>query len=346
MHNKPNRFIIFFKFIIVMDKLKEYIYELLGQEIELNKLPNNKLNKLPFLFRNNYEFYSTKISDRELIFLVLDKEDAFNAQQLRKQFEIIRSIFNNPVVIITDDITAVNRKRLIDYKISFISPGKQMFLTELLVDFQDFNKKQDFRKNIKLLPSAQVFVLYHILHRKDDLSQYTFKELAEKFQYTQTGITKAVNNLKDLALIEVIGTKEKSIVFEKDIPKLWKQAEDLFVNPVFKTVYIDKKPKNLLYSNTTALEEYTDMNPGIQEYFAIERNWFYELEKSNQFFNLNEENGNYALEVWKYNPELIAKNITQKNNVDPLSLYLSLKDGFIDERTDMALDQIIKKYIW
>ncbi len=329
-----------------MEKLKEYIYELLGQEIELTKLPDHTLNKLPFLFRNSYEFYSTKISKHELIFLVLDKEGTFNAQQLRKQFEIIRSAFNKPVVVITDDITTVNRKRLIDYKISFISPGKQMFLTELLIDFQDFNKKEDFRKNIKLLPSAQVIVLYCILHREDDLSQYTFKELAEKFRYTQMGITKAVNDLKRKGLVDVIGTKEKSIVFEKDIPKLWKQAEDLFVNPIFKTVYIDKKPQSLLHSNTTALEEYTDMNPGTQEYFAIERTQFYELEKENQFFNLNDENGHFVLEVWKYNPERIAKNITQKNNVDPLSLYLSLKDEFIDERTDMALDQIIKKYIW
>lgn len=329
-----------------MDKLKEYIYELLDQEIELNKLPEITLNNLPFFFRSNYEFYSTKIFNHELIFLVLDKEDTFNVQQLKKQFEIIRSIFNKPVVIIKDDITGVSRKRLIDYKISFISPGKQMFLIELLVDLQDFNNKQEFRKNIKLLPSAQVLVLYHILHRKDDLSQYTFKELAAKFQYTQTAITKAVTNLKALALIEVIGTKEKRVLFEKDIPKLWKQAQDLFVDPVFKTVYMDKEPKNLLYSNTTALEEYTDMNRGTQECFAIERNRFYKLEKSNQFFNLNGENGNYALEVWKYNPELLAKNITQKENVDPLSLYLSLKDGFIDERTDMALDQILKKYIW
>src|SRR5690554_501502 len=317
-----------------MEKLNEYIYELLGQEIELNKLPEDILNKLPFLFRNNYEFYTTKLYNHELIFLMLNKEDTFNAQQLRKQLEIIQNTLNKPVVVITEDITAVNRKRLIDQKISFIAPGKQMFLTKLLIDIQSFNQGRAFKEKIKLLPSAQVLVLYHILHRRDDISQYTFKELAEKFQYTQMGITKAVNNLKDLALIEVIGTKEKSIVIEKDIPKLWKQAEDLFVNPVFKTVYTDKKPENLLHSNTTALEEYTDMNPGIQEYFAIERNRFYDLEKANQFLNLNEENGNYALEVWKYNPELIAKNITQKNNIDPLSLYLSLKDGFIDERTD------------
>jgi hypothetical protein len=31
--------------------------------------------------------------------------------------------------------------------------------------------------------------------------------------------------------------------------------------------------------------------------------------------------------------------------VDPLSLYLSVKDSR-DERIEMALDQILKKYIW
>jgi len=31
--------------------------------------------------------------------------------------------------------------------------------------------------------------------------------------------------------------------------------------------------------------------------------------------------------------------------VDPLSLYLSLKEGR-DERVEMALEQIIKKFIW
>src|SRR5690554_2957807 len=197
-----------------MEKLKEYIYELLGQEIELNKLPKNILNKLPFLFRNNYKFYTTKLYDHELIFLILDKEDISNVQQLRKKLEIIQNILNKPIVIITEGITAVNRKRLINQKINFISPGKQMFLTKLLMDIQDFNQDSAFKEKIKLLPSAQVLVLFHILHRTDDLSQYTFKELAEKFQYTQMGITKAVNNLKDLALIEVTGTKEKSIVFE------------------------------------------------------------------------------------------------------------------------------------
>jgi hypothetical protein len=222
-----------------------------------------------------------------------------------------------------------------------------MFLAELLIDIQDFNKDKAFQKEFLLLPSSQLILLYQILHREDNLSQYTFKELAEKFQYTQMGITKAIENLKRLAIVEVVGTKEKNIVFETDIQKLWKSIEKHLVNPVLKTVYVAEKPTIKMYcSNATALEEYSDMNPSRLEYFAIEKSKFYELEKTNQLVNLNNESGNYALEVWKYNPELITKGITKKNNVDPLSLYISLKNGFIDERTDMALDQIIEKYIW
>lgn len=330
-----------------MEKLKEYIHQILGKDLEIKELSKELTNKLPFLFKNNFNFYVTHLNNHELILIQLKKEDTFNATQLRQQVIAIQKVLDKKIIIVTEDITAINRKRLIDQRISFIVPGKQMFLAELLIDIQDFNKDKEFQKEFLLLPSAQLILLYQILHKEDNLSQYTFKELAEKFQYTQMGITKAIENLKRLAIVEVIGTKEKNIVFETDIPKLWKSIEKHLINPVLKTVYVDEKLTIKMYnSNATALEEYSDMNPSKLEYFAIEKNKFYELEKTNQLVNLNNESGNYALEVWKYNPELITKGITKKNNVDPLSLYISLKEGFIDERTDMALDQIIEKYVW
>lgn len=330
-----------------MEKLKEYIHQILGKDLEIKELAKEYTNKLPFLFRNNFNFYVTHLHNHELILVQVNKKDAFNAAQLRQQVIAIQKVFEKRIIIVTEDITAINRKRLIDQKISFIVPGKQMFLAELLIDIQDFNKDKAFQKELFLLPSSQLILLYQILHKDDDLSQYTFKELAEKFQYTQMGISKAIENLKRLAIVEVVGTKEKNIVFDSDRQKLWKNIEKHLIDPVLKTVYVDEKPKIKMFcSHTTALEEYSDMNPSRLEYFAIEKNKFYELEKANQLVNLNNESGNYALEVWKYNPEIIAKGITKKNNVDPLSLYISLKDGFIDERTDMALDQIIKKYVW
>ncbi len=330
-----------------MEKLKEYIHQILGKDLEIKELSKELTNKLPYIFKNNFNFYVTHLHNHELILVRVNKDEALNAAQLRQQVLAIQKVLGKKIIIVTEDITAINRKRLIDQRISFIVPGKQMFLAELLIDIQDFNKDKEFQKEFLLLPSAQLILLYQILHKEDNLSQYTFKELAEKFQYTQMGITKAIENLKRLAIVEVIGTKEKNIVFGGDISKLWKSIEKHLINPVLKTVYVDEKPTIKMYrSNATALEEYSNMNPSKLEYLAIEKNKFYELEKTNKLVNLNNESGNYALEVWKYNPEIITNGITKKNNVDPLSLYISLKEGFMDERTDMALDQIIEKYVW
>jgi hypothetical protein len=101
----------------------------------------------------------------------------------------------------------------------------------------------------------------------------------------------------------------------------------------------------MLQSNISALAGYSDINPDRQMYYAIEKTIFYGLQKSDALLNLNEYEGKYCIEVWKYDPEKLAKEITKENNVDPLSLYLSLKDSQ-DERIEMALEQIIKKYVW
>jgi hypothetical protein len=109
-------------------------------------------------------------------------------------------------------------------------------------------------------------------------------------------------------------------------------------------VFVDEKPKGLLLlkSNASALPTYTNLNPSNQQYYAIEKDEFYALQKSNELVNANPTEGKYALEIWKYKPLNIVDGLTV---VDPLSLYLSMYD-INDERIAMALDQILKKYVW
>jgi hypothetical protein len=50
--------------------------------------------------------------------------------------------------------------------------------------------------------------------------------------------------------------------------------------------------------------------------------------------------------VWKYNPMVLVDELpNDRPVVDPLSLYLSVKDS-TDERLEMALDKILEKFIW
>ena len=222
-----------------------------------------------------------------------------------------------------------------------------------MVDLREtFTHPRAKQKNEKLLPSAQVLLLYHIIHRNSHwkIEEHPFKEIAQKLGYTPMAITNAIDNLKYHDLVEVQGEKEKFIRFRYDRHELWDVAldQDLLVNPVIKTVFVDEKPKNLLllHSNASALPEYTDLNPGWQEYYAIEKTIFYDLQKSNALINPNEQEGRYALEIWKYNPRPLMDELANDMPVvDPLSLYLSVNDSR-DERIEMALNQILEKFAW
>ena len=225
-----------------------------------------------------------------------------------------------------------------------------MFLPDFLIDLREGNQNPRLKKKTeKLLPSAQFILLYHILQRNENkqLASDSFTQLALKFGYTRMAISKAVDNLVYNELCNVEGTKEKYIRFINDRVELWQRALPLCVNPVFKKVYVDEKPEGLflLHSNESALPEYSNMNPSRQEYYAIERAFYYNLLESGKLKNPNEQEGEFCLEVWKYNPLKLAEGITKENNVDPLSLYLSLTDTN-DERVEMALQQIIEKHIW
>jgi hypothetical protein len=59
------------------------------------------------------------------------------------------------------------------------------------------------------------------------------------------------------------------------------------------------------------------------------------------FFEPREIADGIAVQVWRYEPGMQAK----KKTVDPLSLWLSLRDNR-DDRIQMALDEIKEKFLW
>jgi len=329
-----------------MDRLKEYILQLLGIDIQTVPFHKNELARLPYFVSSAFDFYRTGIYETSLLLLFVRDTD-FQIGSIKKKLEIVAKAHSEKLVLVAKSINPMSKKRLMESGIQFIIPGKQLFLPGLLMDLkEDLSKNGYHRRPEKLTPSAQFILLYKFLHRSEKIEQLTFKELAKKMGYTAMAITKAIAIIEELKLCDVKGTKEKYIYFEKNIPELWQEALPYFTSPILKKVFVDKLPnKSLLRSNVLALALYTDMAPGNQEYFAIDKTSFYALQKSNTLLNPNEFDGPYCLEVWKYNPAALAKGISEESDVDPLSLYLSLKD-VQDERIEKALNQIIEKYIW
>lgn len=332
-----------------MQELINYIKDILGLTLLLEPIPEDRRAHLPLYIREAYRLYYGHIYNNLFVLAELKNENEFGVSQIEKHLEMIHESTNEKVALVVNTMSALNRRRLIEKKIAFIVPGKQMFLPDILLDLREnFIENKNRRKIEKLLPSAQYILLYHIQHRYDkvQLTELSFKDLAKKFDYTQMAITLAVENLKHYDLCEVRGAKEKYIKFEQERNELWHIATPFLVSPVLKRVYVDEKPDIFMFqSNVSALPEYSDLNPGRQKYYAIEKSRYYKLKKDGTLINENEYEGNICLEVWKYNPSKLAEGITEEDNVDPLSLYLSLKEN-PDERIEMALDQIIDKNIW
>lgn len=335
-----------------MRRAINYINETLGTNAVENSIHKKECGNLPMYISQAYNLYNVVLFNQELVLVELKNEDELSILQVDKHLQLLKNTFNKVVILVLESLPAYNRKRLIEKGINFIVPDKQLFLPELLVDLKEsFPQSRARQKADKLMPSAQLLLLYHIIHRDKrlQLENNSFKEIARKLDYTSMAITYAVEELKQHELIDVVGEKEKYIKFRLERNELWYEVENqnLLSSPVLKTVYVDILPSKpiMLKSNASALPEYSSMNPSKQQYYAIEKNVFYELQKNKALVNANDHEGNYAIEVWKYNPETIVDMGNDLPVVDPLSLYLSLKESH-DERIEMALEQIIEKYTW
>lgn len=330
-----------------MKNTMKYIQDTFGIVVTPKPLSDGLRDRLPMYIFEAYRFYGASLFDRDVVFGELKDGEGMSIIMLEKQLQQIKGLLNQTVVLVLENVHSYQRRRLIERGINFIVPGKQMYLPALLIDMRESFTREPVKRE-RLLPSAQLLLIYQILGGRLiwKLEGHSFKEIALKFGYSAMAITKAIDNLKRLSLIDVVGEKEKFIRFRYDKSALMEKVlkENLFVNPVLKMVFVDELPAGLkvMNCNNNGLSIYTDINPGSQLYYAVEKEEYYELQRNNVLVNSNPSEGKYALEVWKYRPLTVNE---KPDVVDPLSLFLSMRNR-ADERIEIALDQLLKDWVW
>jgi len=333
--------------------VKNYIKQVLGLDIQMDLLGRKDLQDLPLYIRDSYKIYKANLFEKSVLLLEPKDKVGYRISLIYANMDVVRKRLGYSVVVLLNTCNALQRSRLIDKRISFIVPGTQLYLPEMLVDLREVYPFKAKEINGQLLrPSAQFLLIFHLLHSvtRYKLAEYNYKSIAALTGYSPMAITLAAENLNKLGLIDIIGTKDKSISFRYDKKELWEKvlSGGLVRNPVKEKVYADNLPTDLqlLKCNVNALSDYSDISPGNQEYYAIEKTDYRNLVKRDTFENLNKDEGKICLEVWKYSPGRIWGDLFRfHNSVDPLSLYISLQDS-ADERVEMAMEQIIREFQW
>lgn len=327
-----------------MKEIQKYLLNDFGIESEILPLQKVEKEKLPLYLKGNYDLHYSFILNQKVIWAKFNVKDNFTPEQLKKQGEQLKHFLQSTTIFVFDRIESWERKRLIEKKVAFVQPNKQIYVPEILLQLNDVlgnvsREKKTVSENLSY--TAQLTILYHI--EITSLEKKSFQEIAEVLEYSAMTASRVIKELHSFDLISVEGGKEKSIKFKEKGRDLWETTLPLLNSPVRDIWFTDQliNDDHFRIAGDNALSVYTMISNSNLPNYAIGKDEFRSLKTLGSLKKLDKKNGNYRIEVWYYNPVLLSN----KKEVDKLSLYLSLKDDK-DERVLGALNELLNEIQW
>lgn len=310
-----------------------YLTELTGSEIAVRTTSKTDAGNLPLAISNGYGFYDIDILNNRITLAIPHVEDDRSPMLLAKHQAKMTEVFCRPVVFVLERVESYNLTRLTRAKVDFIVPGKIIFMPSMMMVLRDVRNVAKALPD-KMPPVAQLLLLYHLQVRKLD-NMHT-AAIADMTAMAYPTINQALKWLAHTNFVELRGGKQKQVLFKLAGRELWDKALPMMTTPVERELYTDMTLGNTKLAGETALGQYTMLAEPMTPVVAVSK----QLAREKTTV-LNKENGDTKVEVWKYNPALLAKG----DCVDRLSLYLSLKDSE-DERVQMECDTLLNDMEW
>lgn len=324
----------------------QYVQEVLAPVGQL--LPWRKASGLPPYLQEAYVFYCVSVLETPCLLMCATAPQAETPAALRKHWSKLSGEFEGTVIYVVAATSSHNRQRLIQQRVPFVVPGKQLYLPMLGTVLGEYFKASHLPANITLSAPAQVLLLNYLLGRYPQ--PQSAANLAGKFGYSKMSLSRAVKELSTLALATTLANgREKCLAFTLQAPALWAKALPYLHSPVQKRASLHLMTAmmdGLLIAGESALSSLTLLAaPAVTVKAIAASDWAQfkiQLNKSAlENAMLSTDAGEQStLELWRYDPRLLSDG----DMVDPLSLYLSLREQS-DERVDQALAQLLENIV-
>ena len=304
-------------------------------------------SSLPLLLRHRYQTYNVKLFGSSwLLALESGEWDVCSPGEYRKHLEQLSLVTEiNSIVFVLPSLSSTVRNRMVQMNIPFVVPGVQIFVPHYMVNLQEVGGFSPLRKGRRLSPSAQVLLLSQLL--KGDIEGLSTKEIAKKLGYSTASISNACTQLKKNDLcVSYRNGKEVLLKFRGDSHNIWKQALPYFKSPVKQRILVkmgrggDNTKGKLAGISALSLKSNLadDDLPTLALScravdFGLMQKWLNS--------DVDRYDADAVIESWRYDPALIS----DADVVDPLSLYLSLRDN-PDERVQSELSSMMESISW
>ena len=327
----------------LIDQFEYYVFQVTGARVRAQPMERARL---PQHLSQQYELHQLRVDDSYFLGIVLREPDTFQPARFEKQLVRLMRVQEGEVAfdgfcLIADELSGYVRQSLVKRRIPFIVPGLQMNWPALGAAVQ--SRSSRFRRVPKtesrlLMPATQVVIL-HALNGGMDAAMSS-KALAQRLGYSAMTLSRALDEIEAQELGRVVREgRERLLAFPEGLKALWDKAENRLRNPVRETVRVwqhDLPTDGPLQAGEAALAGYSLLAEPGEPVFAVGRGDWKFLARTVERVPVP-ESSTCQLQVWRYEPELLAR----EGAVDPFSLYLSLKDE-PDERVQIALEEMME----
>lgn len=316
----------------------DYLNQTLGLEATLT--PWAEESHLPLYLRNGKKYYLLHIGGVECLLIEADEKN-FSLPSFRKQ---ITRLPGQPehIVLCFKHLESRKRKALIEAQLPFIVPGSQVYLPFLGVVLQERMKSVKAVPE-KLSPSAQL-VLLHLIY-EPTVQPVRKVDLARRLELSAMNVTRAVQELEALELVTVEKAGRSDYVSAVDSGKtLYEKALPYMMDPVQKRIYVQNKAdfEGTPLAGESALAERSMLASPSIVCRAISRKEYKQLSGVEEIDPAWSNSPDYIqLELWKYDPKVLADN----TGVDIISLSLSLRENS-DERIEQSVEEMMEGHKW
>ena len=323
-----------------LQELERYVHDALG--VSVKTAPWSGAGQLPPVLRERYRYAKAELLGVRALLVFDANPEEQSPATVRKHMDMLQAKQHADLIYVRAQVTAYNRKRLIEQKVPFIVPGNQMYLPMLAIDLREhFRRIREEAPTFS--PSTQVVVLNAMLR---DAGQVLIpSEMAPLLGYSAMTMTRAFDELETAKLAEVtVRGRERCLRFIGDRREIWEKAQPFLRNPVSKRLFIRRinGAEGATRAGLTALAHYSMLAPPAYTTYALSREEWKTLRQQHKIIEVPVQDPDVSeIEVWWYSPARFAEH----GMVDQLSLYLSLKADH-DERTETALEEMMEKIEW
>jgi DNA-binding MarR family transcriptional regulator len=318
-----------------------YLETISGEHLDLVA---ESASAVPLFLRERYAIFSTRLFGRKFL-LALEAEDweGGSPGEYGKHRETLKLNLGENVVLVLPILPSYARNRMVQMGIPFIVPGSQIFMPNTVIDLRERYPQPNAKRRETLSPAAQCTVLYHLL--RGSLAGMSLKDIAQKVQYSPIMLSKVKDELEAAGICKIVRSGRSLVLeFMAAGRPLWEQAQPHLSSPVKKTRWVQwARPAHpALLAGMSALSRRTMITADRLPTYALPLALFQDfLERGVCTGCRDAEHATARIEVWSYPPERLGDN----EMVDPLSLYLSLRDSG-DERVQQQLEQLIAEVKW